>query len=32
MQEALHGTPLYREFAQLDAGISRLSVETHQSK
>jgi hypothetical protein len=29
MQEALHGTPLYREFGQFDAGIARLSDETY---
>ena len=27
MKEALHGIPLYREFAQLDAGITRLPDE-----
>ena len=28
MEEALHEVPLYREFARLDAGISRLPDET----
>jgi IS5 family transposase len=28
MQEALHDTPLYREFARLDAGMARMPDET----
>lgn len=28
MEEALHDTPIYREFARLDAGISRIPDET----